>query len=103
VLHDLLALPGQARWSTLERFATEGGAREDTHLIYLVAGSVYRAAEDEAGARLLATMTTIGACRRLTLMPYVCDNDTADAIRDLGCEVQLLDGSVPGAETEADA
>ena len=48
-----VALPGQARWSTLERFATEGGAREDAHLVYLVAGGAYRAAEDEAGARLL--------------------------------------------------
>jgi hypothetical protein len=25
----------------------------------------------------------------------------ADALRDLGCEVQLLNGRVPGAETEA--
>ena len=102
VLHDLLALPGQQRWSTLERFASEGGAREDAHLVYLVVGSIYRAAEDEAGARLLATMTTIGACRRLTLMPEACDDETANALRDLGCEVQLLDGSVPGAESEAE-
>ena len=102
VLHDLLALPGQARWSTLERFATEGAARADTHLIYLVAGSVWGAAGDEEGARLLATLTELGICRRFTLMPDACDDATAGALRDLGCEVQLLDGSVPGAETEAD-
>ena len=27
--------------------------------------------------------------------------DVEDALRDLGCEVQLLNGRVPGAETEA--
>ncbi len=103
VLHDLLALPGQARWSTLERFATEGTARADTHLIYLVAGSILSATGDENGARLLASLTDLGVCRRLTLMPEQCDNATANVLRDLGCEVQLLDGSVPGAEAEADA
>jgi uncharacterized protein (DUF58 family) len=103
VLHDLLALPGQARWSTLERFAAEGVARADTHLIYLVAGSVWGTAGDENGARLLATLTELGVCRRLTLMPDACDDATAAALRELGCEVQRLDGSVPGAETEADA
>jgi len=102
VLHDLLALPGQARWSTLERFAAEGVARADTHLIYLVAGSIWNAAGDEAGAQLLATLTDLGACRRLTLMPESCDNETANALRELGCEVQLLDGRVPDAETEAE-
>lgn len=102
VLHDLLALPGQARWSTLSRFASEGAARADTHLIYLVAGSVWSASGDESGANLLATLTAIGLCRRLTIMPHACDNAGADALRDLGCEVQLLDGRVPGAEAEAD-
>jgi len=102
VLHDLLALPGQARWSTLERFATEGATRADTHLIYLVAGSVWNAAGDETGEQLLATLTNLGACRRLTLMPDQCDDKTADILRDLGCEVQLLNGRVPGTETEAD-
>ena len=101
VLHDLLALPGQARWSTLERYVVEGSLRADTHLIYLVAGSVYHAGSDEDGARLLATLTELGACRRFTLMPEQCDDATADALRDLGCEVQLLNGRVPGAETEA--
>ena len=103
VLHELLALPAQARWSTLERFATEGVARADTHVVYLLAGSVWNAPGDEAGARLLAALTDLGACRRLTLMPHACDDKTAAALRELGCEVQLLDGSVPGAETEADA
>jgi uncharacterized protein (DUF58 family) len=103
VLHELLALPGQARWSTLERFATEGAARADTHVIYLVAGSIWNAVGDEAGARLLAALTDLGACRRLTLMPERCDDGTAAALRDLGCEVQLLDGSIPGAESEVDA
>lgn len=102
VLHDLLALPGQGRWSTLDRFTAEGIMRADTHLIYLVAGSVWNAAGDEAGARLLATLTNLGACRKLTLMPDQCDDKTADALRDLGCEVQLLNGSIPGTETEAD-
>ena len=101
VLHDLLALPGQARWSTLSRFASEGGSRADTHLVYMIAGSVWNA-NDVEGAKLLATLTSIGLCRRLTLMPDACDDASAEALRDLGCEVQLLDGSVPGAETEAD-
>lgn len=103
VLHDLLALPGQARWSTLERFVAEGAARADTHLVYMVAGSIWNAAGDETGARLLSTLADLGACRKLTLMPEQCDAKTADALRDLGCEVQLLDGSIPGTETEADA
>ena len=51
----------------------------------------------------LATLTELGVCRRLTLMPDACDDATAAALRELGCEVQRLDGSVPGAETEADA
>lgn len=102
VLHDLLALPGQARWSTLERFASEGAARADAHLVYLVAGSVWNAKGDESGAKLLATLTAIGLCRRLTIMPHDCDDASADALRDLGCEVQLLDGRVPGTQMEAE-
>ena len=101
VLHDLLALPGQARWSTLSHFASEGGARADTHLVYMIAGSIWSAADVE-GAKLLAALTSTGLCRRLTLMPDACDDASADALRDLGCEVQLLNGRVPGAETDAD-
>ncbi len=103
VLHDLLALPGQARWSTLSRFAAEGAARSDTHLVYLLAGSVWNAPGDDTGARLLAALTDMGVCRRLTLMPERCDDKTADALCDLGCEVQLLNGRIPGTETEAES
>ncbi len=102
VLHELLALPGQPRWSTLEHTVAEGAAKADTHLIYLIAGDVFNPKGDENGARLLSTLVDMGACRRITLMPEQCDRETAKALRELGCEVQLLDGTIPDAEPEAE-
>ena len=100
-LHELLALPGQARWSALERFAAESGIKSDTHLIYLVAGTVWNAS-DSAGAQLLGSLVDLGFCRRLTIMPERCTKDSAVALRGFGCEVQLLDGRIPhlGVEEE---
>ncbi|NLI55300.1 MAG: DUF58 domain-containing protein [Clostridiales bacterium] len=101
VLHELLALPGQRRWSTLERFAASGAAKSDTHLVYLVAGNIWNAAGDENAARLLGSLVDLGICRRMTIMPERCPPDTAQTLLELGCEVQLLDGSIPGAEAES--
>ena len=100
-LHELLALPGQARWSALERFAAESGMKSDTHLVYLLAGSVWNAAADSNGAQLLASLVELSLCRRLTIMPERCSKEAAEALRGFGCEVQLLDGRIPDLETEA--
>ncbi|MEA4869099.1 MAG: DUF58 domain-containing protein [Christensenella sp.] len=100
-LHELLALPGQARWGALERFAAESGIKSDTHLVYLVAGSVWNAADKDGGS-LLGSLVDLGFCRRLTIMPDRCAKDTATVLRELGCEVQLLDGRIPDLETEAE-
>jgi len=102
VLHELLALPGQQRWSALERFSAESGVKSDTHLVYLVAGSIWNAKTDGEGTQLLATIVDLGICRRLTLMPDRCPKDTAAVLRGLGCELQLLDGRIPDQEGEAD-
>ncbi len=98
-LHELLALPGQTRWSALERFAAESGIKSDTHLVYLVAGSVWNAS-DSTGAQLLGSLVDLGFCRRLTIMPERCTKDSAAALRGFGCEIQLLDGRIPDLEAE---
>ncbi len=102
VLHELLALPGQKRWSTLEHFAVQAAPQPETHLYYLVAGTIWNPAEDANAKRLLTNLPSLGVCRRLTLMPERCPLETAESLRDLGCEVQLLDGSIPGTEAEAE-
>ena len=99
-LHELLALPGQTRWSALERFAAESGMKSDTHLVYLLAGSAWNTATDSNGAQLLASLVERSLCRRLTIMPERCSKEAAQALREFGCEVQLLDGRIPDLETE---
>lgn len=101
VLHELLALPGQPRWSTLEQFAVGGAAKSDTHLVYLVAGKIWNESGEEQAARLLGSLVDLGICRRMTLMPELCSSETAGVLNELGCEVQLLDGSMPCAEADA--
>jgi len=100
-LHELLALPGQKRWSTLEAFALQS-AQSETHLVYMVAGTVWKPGEDEPATRLLENLIDLGVCRRMTLMPERCSAEEAKALRALGCEVQLLDGSIPDVITEVE-
>ncbi len=100
VLHELLALPGQKRWSTLEAYALQAVAQSETHLVYLIAGAVEKPAEEDTAARLLTNLIDLEVCRRLTLMPERCSRETAKGLMSLGCEVQLLDGRILGAEAE---
>ncbi len=100
-LHELLALPGQKNWSTLEKFALQS-AQSETHLVYMVAGSIWKSGEDESAKRLLESIIGLGVCRRLTLMPERCSPQAAKALRSLGCEVQLLNGSIPDMMTEVE-
>lgn len=100
-LHELLALPGQERWSVLERFFVQAEPQSGAHLIYMIAGAL---AEPTAEAeRMLGSLLDTGACHRLTLMPARCSKKAAEAFRSLGCEVQLLNERDPLAETEAEA
>jgi len=101
-LHDLLALPGQKRWSALERFAAQG-AQSETHLFYLVAGTLWKSAEDADAKRMLSNILSLGVCRRITLMPERCSPEAAKRLAALGCEVQLQNGRVPDMEAEAEA
>ena len=50
---------------------------------------------------LLGSLVDLGICRRMTLMPELCSSETAGVLNELGCEVQLLDGSMPCAEADA--
>lgn len=100
-LHELLALPGQKNWSALEKFALQN-AQSETHLVYMIAGSVWSPGGDESAQRLLENIVGLGVCRRLTLMPESCPAEAATALRSIGCEVQLLDGSIPDAMAEVE-
>ncbi len=100
VLHELLALPGQKRWSALENYAVHA-PKADTHLVYMIAGTVWTASENESAARLTGSLIDLGICHKITVMPERCSRDEAAALREMGCEVQLLDGSVPELGTEA--
>lgn len=103
VMHELLALPGTKPWSTLEHFALQTQHQADTHLVYLVAGAVWGGANDAPAYRVLESLPALNICRRLTLMPDRCSDDTAKELLSLGCEVQLLDGRIPNLETEEEA
>ena len=103
VMHELLALPGTKPWSTLEHFALQAQHQADTHLVYLVAGAVWGGANDAPAYRVLESLPALNICRRLTLMPDRCSDDTAKELLSLGCEVQLLDGRIPNLETEEEA
>lgn len=100
VLHDLLALPAQERWSTLEQYAAEAAPQGETHLVYLIAGARWKNAEDEEAKRMLANLLDRNICRRMTLMTERCPQETAKGLLSLGCEVQLLNGRIFGAEAE---
>jgi len=100
-LHELLALPGQKRWSTLETFALQN-AQSETHLVYMVAGSIWNPGVDENAERLLESLVDLGVCRRMTLMPQRCSVEQTRALRSLGCEVQLMDGSIPDLTAEVE-
>lgn len=100
VLHELLALPGQADWSTLERYAAQAAPQSETHLVYLIAGTLLKSGTDEGAERLLSSLTELGVCRRMTLMPERCTRETVRRLRNTGCEVQLLDGRIPALEPE---
>ncbi len=102
VLHDLLALPGQKRWSSLARFAAVSTPNTDTHLIYLSAGFSWNEETDAEIGRLFENLLNLHVCRRVTMMPDRCPRDIAQALRGLGCEVQLLDGRLPDTDEEAE-
>jgi len=101
VLHELLALPGQTRWSALENYAIHA-PKADVHLVYMIAGDVWEASEQDAASHLFGSLIDHGICHRITVMPERCGKEAAAALRNMGCEVQLLDGSVPELETEAE-
>lgn len=98
-MHELLALPGQTRWRTLEQFVLEATSQSEVHLIYLAAGAAQK--PDAQAARLLESVIDLGVCCRLTLMPSRCTAETAQSLSALGCEVQLISGRVLHAEAEA--
>lgn len=98
-MHELLALPGQKRWLTLQRFVEQTAPQPETHLMLLSAGACEAPEPDDA--LLLARLLDMGFCRRLTLSPGRCTPETANALRALGCEIQLLNGRAPDAGTEA--
>ena len=100
-LHSLLALPGQKRWSTLHRFTAEAVPDAGAHLVYLLAGADWNDARDAEAEQTLGSVIDLAICRRMTLMPDVCPPETADRLRALGLEVQLLDGRIPASEAEA--
>ena len=95
VLHDLLALPAQANWSSLESFSLRAAPQSETHLVYLIAGSVARVSENEDAGRMLSSLLELEVCRRVTLMPDRCSVDAVKSLAALGCEVQLLSGVIP--------
>ena len=101
-LHELLALPGQTRWSALTHFAAQESKRSETHLMYLVAGTAWKPDDGAEVERLLENLVPLGICRRFTLMPDRCTREATERLHTLGCEVQLLNARVPGAESEAD-
>jgi len=100
VLHELLALPGQARWSTLERYAAQAAPLSETHLVYLIAGSLLTSGEDDDAEKMLSSLTDMGVYRRMTLMPERCTREAARRMRNAGCEIQFLDGRIPTLEPE---
>ena len=99
-MHELLALPGQARWKILEHFAMQAEPQPGTHVVYLVAGAALLPGPE--AERMLGSLLDMGVCRRLTLMPGRCAQKTAAGLRALGCEVQLQSGRVPAVEAEAE-
>lgn len=101
VLHELLALAGQQNWSLLGRFAEKSAPNSDAHMIYLAAGFAWNEETQADAARLFESLLDLRICRRITLMPDRCPREAALALRSLGCEVQLLNGSVPGLDEEA--
>lgn len=100
VLHDLLALPAQANWSSLERFSLQAAPQSETHLVYLIAGTLNQVSESEDAGRMLASLLELEVCRRVTLMPERCSMDAAQSLAALGCEVQLLGGVIPLSDAE---
>ncbi len=99
-LHELLALAGQSRWSTLEHYAAQAVPQSETHLVYLIAGSLLKPGDDDGAEKLLANLTNLGVFRRMTLMPGRCSRESANRLRSVGCEVQLLDGRIPALNAE---
>ncbi|MDO4572894.1 MAG: DUF58 domain-containing protein [Clostridia bacterium] len=102
-LHSLLALPGQRRWSALTHFFAQETPQARTHLVYLIAGAKWDAAEDAPADRMLEGLLESGACSRITIMPDVCPPAAARRLGALGCEVQLLSGRMPGPDAEPEA
>lgn len=100
-LHSLLALPGQKRWNTLTSLIAGTTPDASTHLVYLIAGADWSPARDAEAEQTLGSVVDLALCRRMTLMPDVCPPETADRLRALGLEVQLLDGRIPVSEAEA--
>ncbi len=99
-LHDLLAMPGQKPWSALQRFAVQPEKQPDMHLVYLVAGADETKDANAEAEQLLGNLIDLGLCRRMTMMLDRCSETAAQHFCELGCEVQRLDGSIPGAEAE---
>ncbi len=98
-LHELLCLPGQKRWSALLQFAVQERRQADTHLVYLVAGRLYKKSEDAEADTLLTSLPDMDVCRRVTILSDRFSRADAAHIASLGCEVQRMDG-LWDAETE---
>lgn len=100
VLHDLLALPAQERWSTLEQYSAQATPQGETHVVYLIAGARWKSAEDEEAKGMLGNLLERNICRRLTLMTERCPQETAKGLLSFGCEVQLFNGRTFGIDAE---
>ena len=48
-------------------------------------------------------LTDSGMCMRFTLMPAGCDAGYYREIRELGCDLQMLDGEIPETGGNSDA
>ena len=100
VLHDLLALPAQENWSSLEQYAVKASPQGEAHLVYLISGARWKTAEDAEALQMLANLLERNLCRRLTLMTERCPQETAQNLLAVGCEVQLFNGRALGLDAE---
>ena len=94
-LHEMLGMPASQPYETIRNLALQTPVSSELHLVYMIGGSVSAGELREEDREIFSMLTDSNLCGRITVMPSGCDAAYPRAVRELGCDLQLLSGAVP--------
>ena len=95
-LHEMLGMPASGPYESIRHLAMQSPFSTELHLVYMIGGKASASELSEEDREIFSMLTDSNLCRRITVMPVGCDGAFEREVRELGCELQLISGEVPG-------